>query len=258
MAPTNTLHPKEIPHAGSTRVPDGRHLHGTHHDQAHDPVAGADHRAHRLRPLRRGRPRHRRHGDGRGEVDVRNRGPAHVRHHVLRHHDRRGPLRQARRRHPEAGRQRPGQGRHRHRAAHRPDLPGRRRVDHVHRGHRGLAADLPAPGHEPGGADLRGRPDQRHAEHRPVGRPDRPRRRGAARRRLRGVRPDASGAGRRPGRGLRLRLGHGHLRTQAPAARGSAALGHGLHPEHLRRHSQVPGSRAARTAPRPSAAAAPR
>ena len=68
----------------------------------------------------------------------------------------------------------------RHRDARRRGLARRRRLDDVHHHHRRDAADLPAPRHEPGGPDLRRRPRERHAQHRPVGRADRPRRQRAA------------------------------------------------------------------------------
>jgi hypothetical protein len=71
----------------------------------------------------------------------------------------------------------------------------------------------PATRHESSGTHLCRRPHQRHDEHRAVGRPDRPRRRCAERRPLRGLRPDDPLPHRRRSRLPRLRMGDGSGRA---------------------------------------------
>ena len=104
--------------------------------------------------------------------------PVDVRDHVLRDHDRRRALRPARPVHRPCARQRPGEDRRRHGSPRRGGVTRRRRLDDLHRDDRRHAADLPAARHEPGRPHLRRRARERHAQHRPVGRPDRPRRLG--------------------------------------------------------------------------------
>ncbi|MFT2690614.1 SLC13 family permease [Clavibacter zhangzhiyongii] len=215
----------------------GPHLHGAHHDQATHAHGRPHPRADDLRPLRGRRPRHRRHGH-RG---ARRPGPhgraADVRHHLLRHHDRRRPLRPAGAPHPPRRGRRPGEDRARHGDPRGRGLARRRRIHDLHRHDGGHAAHLPQARHEPGRAHLHRRPRERHAQHRPVGRPDRPRGggpQGLADRHLRADDPVAP-RGHRPRDDLRL--DHGPPRAQPPgrarrgAGRGRARRGrrHGRH-----------------------------
>ena len=175
--------------AGITWIRHDRGIHGADHDEEVDASTGADHRPHRFWPVRRCRPGHRRHGPGLDEVHDLHRSPADVRHHLLRPDDRRRTVRPAGAVHPPQAGQRPGQGGPGHRHPRCRRVPGRRRLHHLHPHHRRHAADLPAPEDEPRGPHLRGRPRQRHHEHRALGRSHGPRRHRTEDRRQRRLRP---------------------------------------------------------------------
>jgi CitMHS family citrate-Mg2+:H+ or citrate-Ca2+:H+ symporter len=112
-------------------------------------------------------------------------------------------------------------------AARRCRLARRRRLHDLHPHHRRHAAGVPAPGPEPGRPDLRRRPRERHDEHPPVGRSDRPRRDRAQDRRQRRLRPDDPLAPRRPRPRHALRLAPRPARAPDANGAGGSGLGSG-------------------------------